>query len=73
LLEFFPNNRFLAWVYLLVHHAYCKNAAKMILYACLSSKAGSSVVEVWYQWFRNFLCRLEVAATELRRVFRQKV
>jgi len=27
----FPNNRFLAWVYLLVHHAYCTYVAKTIL------------------------------------------
>jgi len=36
----------LAWVYLLVHHAYYTNVAKAILFACLSSKASSAVVAV---------------------------
>ena len=39
----------------------------------LISKASSDMVEVWYQWFRNFLCRLEVLAAELRRLFRHKL
>jgi len=46
LLVTFPNNRFLAWVYLLVHHAYCTNVAKTMLFACLYSKASCAVVAV---------------------------
>jgi len=46
LLVTFPNNRFLAWVYLLAHHVYCTNVANTILFACLSTKASSAVVAV---------------------------
>ena len=72
-LNFACNFSFFWHVYLLVHHVYCTNVAKTTLFACLSSKASSAVVEVWYQSFRNSLCRLEVTAAELRFVgtFRQ--
>jgi len=32
------------YIYLLMHHAYCTNVAKTILFACLSSEASSAVV-----------------------------
>jgi len=44
LLVTFPNNQSFSCVYLLVHHAYCTDVAKTILFAYLSSKASSAVV-----------------------------
>jgi len=73
LLVTFPNNR--SFVIGLCTRASrllhkCRENDATVCVCC--SKASSAVVAVWYQWFRNFLCRLEAAAAELRPLFRHK-